>query len=137
VVKRAPNELERAVGEHEVPILTLLFASVGPGVAWGIHFNLVYFLNALFCTTGRSGGAIATYAATALFAAVSLAAGWVAWRKWRMLGNDMQVDDAIGKPSGRTSILLFIGMASSVLFTLFIITEGLVPLFVRPCSLAT
>jgi hypothetical protein len=32
-------------------------------------------------------------------------------------------------------MLLFIGMASSVLFSLIILVEGLVPMFVRSCSL--
>jgi hypothetical protein len=130
------NEFERAVGEHDVPIITLLFASLGPAVAWGTHFNLVYFLNTMFCITGRSGGALAIFGATAVFAIIALLAGWVAWRKWRALGNAMRIDDAVGEPMGRTSILLFIGMASSLLFTLFIVAEGLVPLFVRSCSLA-
>lgn len=131
------GELERAIGEQDVPLRTLLFAGFGSAVSWGVHFNLVYFLNALFCTTGMRGGDVAVFASTALFAALSLVAGWIAWRKWRALGNTRRMNDAIEGPTGRTSILLFIGMAGGVLFTLLIVVEGLVPLFVRECSLAS
>lgn len=132
-----PDQVERSVGEHEIPLRTLLFAGFGSAVSWGVHFNLVYFLNSLFCTTEGSGGATAIFLATAAFAAISVIAGWTAWRHWRRLGNAPRVADAVGEPTGRTSIILFIGIAGGALFTLFIVTEGLVPLFVRGCSLAT
>jgi hypothetical protein len=125
------------MGEHEVPLPTLLFAGFGAAVSWGLHFNLVYFLNTLFCKTGRGGGDVAVYLVTAAFALVSMTAGWVAWRRWRMLGNASRLDEAVSQSEGRTSILLFIGMAGGALFTLFIIVEGLVPLFLSTCSLAS
>jgi TRAP-type C4-dicarboxylate transport system permease small subunit len=125
------------VGEHEVPLPTLLFAGFGAAVSWGVHFNLVYVLTTVSCKAGREGGDVAVYLVTAAFALLSGTAGWVAWRKWRMLGNTTRVADAVAKPIGRTSILLFIGMAGGALFTLFIIVEGLVPLFLRTCSLAS
>jgi hypothetical protein len=129
------DELDRALGERDVPLRTLLFAGLGPGLAWGIHLNLVYFLTALYCTTGQSGADIATYAATAALLGVDLLAGWVALRNWRRLGKGWSLTDAVSGPGARTAILLFVGMAGSVLFGLVILVEGLVPMFVRTCSL--
>lgn len=129
------EEVDRALGAQDVPLRILLFASLGPGVSWGIHLNLVYFLTALYCSTGRSGADIATYIATAVLLAVALIAGWVALRNWRRLGKGWSLMDAVSGTSARTALLLFIGMASSILFGLVILVEGMVPMFVRSCSL--
>jgi hypothetical protein len=129
------RELERAVGAQDIPLRVLLFASLGPGVAWGLHLNLVYFLTALYCSMGRSGADVAIYIATGVLLGLALFAGWTALRNWRRLGKGARLTDAVSGPSGRTAMLLFIGMASSVLFSLIILVEGLVPMFVRSCSL--
>lgn len=123
------------MGAPDIPLLALLFASVGPGVAWALHFNLVYFLTALFCSMERSDGDAAVYVATAVFLIMALGAGWTALRYWRRLGKGRRLTEAVSGPSARTAILLFIGMASSLLFSLLILVEGLVPMFLRTCSL--
>lgn len=128
------DERDRALGAQDVPLKTVLFASLGPGVAWGIHLNLVYFLTALYCTTGRSGADIATYVATGVLLIVDLLAGWVALRNWRRLGKGWSLTDAVSGPGARTAILLFVGMASAILFGLVILVEGMVPMFVNSCS---
>lgn len=130
------SEIDRAVGAHEVPLGRLLFASLGAPVSWGLHFLLSYFLNALFCTTGRAGGDLAIYAATAVFAGTSLFAGWLALREWQGLGLSLSISDAVLQPAGRITIFLFIGMAGSVLFTLFILLAGTAPAFLPACSLS-
>ena len=129
------RELERALGAQDIPLRVLLFASLGPGVAWALHFNVVYLLTAMFCSMNRTGADVFIYIATGVLLLMSLAAGWTAWRNWRKLGKGTRLTDASSGPSGRTTLLLFIGMASSVLFSLIIIVEGLVPMFLRSCSL--
>jgi hypothetical protein len=128
------SEIDRAVGARDVPLRVLLFASLGPGVAWGVHLNLVYFLTAMFCSTGRSGADVAIYISTGVLLFTALLAGWTALRNWRRLGKGGYLTDAVSGPAGRSAILLFIGMASSVLFALIILVEGLVPMFVPACS---
>ena len=113
----------------------LLFASLGPGVSWALHFNLIYFLTALYCSLGRAGADIFIYGATAFFLATTLLAGWTAFRHWRRLGHETRLMTAVSGATERTTLVLFIGMTGSVLFSLIILVEGLVPLFVRPCSL--
>lgn len=130
------REIDRAVGAHEVPLGSLLFASFGAPVSWGLHFLLSYFLNALFCTTGRAGGDLAIYVATAVFAGTSLLAGWLALREWRGLGRSLSVSDTLLQPLGRITIFLLIGMAGSVLFTLFILLAGTAPAFLPACSIS-
>lgn len=128
-----PDDIARR--SREIPLPTLLFAAFGPAVAWASHFLLVYLLNAVFCSSG-TGGDIAIYIATAAFAAFALLAGRTALRRWRALDLDAGLRTLIGETTDRMGILLFIGMAGSVLFSLLILVEGAVPLFVRSCSLA-
>lgn len=129
------GETDRVLGEQDIPIRVLLFASLGPGMSWGIHLNLVYFLTALYCSMERTGADIAIYIATGVLLFTALLAGWTARRNWLRLGKGWSLTEAVNGPTARTAILLFIGMASSLLFGLIILVEGLVPMFVRACSL--
>jgi len=130
-----PDDLARRTGAREVPLPTLLFAAFGPAVAWASHFLLVYLLNSVFCSSSSTGGDLAIYVTTAAFTAIALLAGRTALRRWSELGHDRSLRTLVGEPTGRTGILLFVGMAGSVLFSLLILVEGAVPLFVRSCSL--
>lgn len=130
------GEIDPQVGAHEVPLPRLLFATLGAPVSWGVHFNLVYFLNSLFCTTSSAGGDLAVYVATAAFAGTSLLAGWIALREWRAAGLSASLADTGTRPLGRITIFLFIGIAGSVLFTLIIVLSGFAPVFLPQCSLS-
>ena len=131
----APDDRPSQFGTHALPLPTLLFAGFGSAVSWGVHFTLVYVLTTFFCKAERGGADVAVFLTTAVFAALSLAAGWVALRRWRALGLGSGASAAAREPGSPSALLLFIGMAGAVLFTLFIVVEGLVPLFQRPCSL--
>lgn len=131
-----PDEPARGTGAREVPLPTLLFAAFGPALAWASHFLLVYLLNSLFCSRSSTGGDLAIYVATAAFITVAMVAGRTAFRRWSALGHDRGLRTLAGEPTDRTAILLFIGIAGSVLFSLLILVEGAVPLFVRSCSVA-
>lgn len=73
---------------------------------------------------------------TAVFAGTALLAGWFALREWRGLGLSLTVSDAVQQPPGRVTIFLLIGIAGSVLFTLFILLAGAAPAFLPSCSLS-
>ncbi len=122
------------VGEHDIGVPVLLFAFLGSALAWAVHFNLIYFLVALFCTTGWRGGAAAVGIATVVFFAISVAAGVVAYRQWRAHARGTRSwDTALAETSGRVSFLLLIGMISAMLFTLLILFEGVPIFFVPTC----
>ncbi len=123
------------MGEHDIGISVLLFAFLGSPLAWAVHFNLIYLLVALFCTTGWRGAPAAVGIATVVFLAISAAAGVVAYRQWRAHARGTRGwDTALAETSGRVSFLLLIGMISAVLFTTLILFEGVPIFFVPPCS---
>jgi small-conductance mechanosensitive channel len=121
------------MGEHEIGIPVLLFAFLGSPVAWSLHFLLIYFLVALFCTAGWSGVAAAVWIATVPFLAVSAASGVVAFRRWRERREGQAWDTATAAPGGWATLLLVMGMLGAVLFTALIAAEALPVLFVAPC----
>jgi small-conductance mechanosensitive channel len=122
------------MGEHEIGVPTLLFAFLGAPVAWAVHFLVIYFLVALFCTTGWQGAGLAVAVATVAFAAVSVAAGVVAYRRWRERRDGQSWDGAAAEPGGWGTFFLVMGMFGAVLFSALIVAEALPPLFVPTCS---
>lgn len=121
------------LGEHEAGVATLLFVLLGPALAWTLHFLVIYFLVALYCTTGRRDVTVEILIATGVFAVVSAAAGWLGVRVWRR-ESDQGWAEAVTGEAGWSSFLLIMGVLSSVLFTLLIVLEGLPPLFVPACA---
>lgn len=122
------------LGEHEAGVGVILFAFLGPALAWTLHFLVIYFLVALHCTTGRRDATGAVLAATVLFAAVSAAAGVVGLRAWKRERGEQGWMEAVTGGAKWSSFLLVMGILSSVLFTLLIVLEGLPPLFVPTCA---
>ena len=121
-------------GEHEIGVPLLLFAFLGPPVAWSLHFLLIYFLVALFCTTGWSGAAVSVGVATVPFAAISVAAGVVSYRRWRERREGQAWDRAAAEPGGWGTFFLVMGMFGAVLFTVMIVAEAVPVLFVPTCA---
>ena len=122
-------------GGLELGWLKLLFVTLGPAVAWGVHFLLSYFLIALGCTTGWQRTDAAIGVATVLLAVVTGLAGWMAFRNWRPRGEGgTRWESVVSDPGGRRNFLLLIGMMSAALFGLLIIMEGLSPVFLSTCA---
>jgi hypothetical protein len=122
------------VGEHEVGIGVLLFALLGPPVAWSLHFLALYFLVALYCTEAWEGAGVAILVTTIAFGAVSAAAGWAAYRGWKRDTEQASFEAAMAGDSGWGKFILLMGLLSSILFTFIIVAEALPPVFVPLCS---
>jgi hypothetical protein len=121
-------------GKGPVPgIPKLLFAFLGAPVLWAVHLSLSYFLVTLHCVSAWNGGVWAVSGATLAFAAGSATAGWTAWTTLRRLGRSDPDPDALPDPLEWTRFLLLAGVAASALFTLVIIVQGVVPLFLSTC----
>ncbi|HEX7120165.1 MAG TPA: hypothetical protein VF212_15325 [Longimicrobiales bacterium] len=112
----------------------LIFGLLGSAVAWIVHFNLVYFLNTLFCTAGWRGGDLVVFLSAIPFGAVSAASGLVAYRRWRELRGHGSWEDGVADSGGRSGVLLMMGVAGSVLFTLLIVLESFAPIYVPTCG---
>lgn len=121
-------------GEPRVGISTLVFGFLGSAVAWTVHFNLVYFLNTLFCTAGWRGADLVVLLSAVPFGGISAASGLVAYRKWRDLRGAGSWEEGLADSGGRSGALLMMGVAGSVLFTLLIVLESLAPIYVPTCA---
>ncbi|HET7322181.1 MAG TPA: hypothetical protein VFI96_06775 [Longimicrobiaceae bacterium] len=128
-MERSRGHRKRSLwGARDIGLARLFFGALGAPAAWALHFNLVYFLDALFCTTGRTGITLAVAIATLTLGAVAVVAGIVAYRGWR----DRR---GIETPSaGTVRLLLAMGAIGAVLFTALIVAEGLAPFFVPACA---
>lgn len=138
--RRSADDPERRGGESARPdarrvgAATLLFSFLGPPVLWAIHFNLVYFLNTLFCSGGWGGGDVVVMLTALPFGAASAASGIIAYRNWRELREGRSLRVGLVETGGRSSVLLVMGVAASVLFTLLIVLESFAPIYVPPCA---
>lgn len=121
-------------GARPVRVSLLIFGLLGSAVAWIVHFNLVYFLNTLFCTAGWRGGDLVVFLSAIPFGAVSAASGLVAYRRWRELRGHGSWEDGVADSGGRSGVLLMMGVAGSVLFTLLIVLESFAPIYVPTCG---
>jgi hypothetical protein len=119
--------------ERRVRPATLAFSFLGSAVLWAIHFNLVYFLNTLFCSGGWGSGDVVVMLTAVPFGAASAASGIVAYRKWRELRAGRSLRTGLVEHGGRSSVLLVMGIAASVLFTLLIVLESFAPIYVPSC----
>ena len=124
------------LGGQELGIGAIVFATLGAPVAWAVHLGLCYFLVALACTTAWRGAGvtIAILVATLVLAAVSVASGVFAYRRWRAMGGGDGWDQALSSPGGKGGFYWMLGVLMSGLFTLVIVLEGLGPLFVDACQ---
>lgn len=132
---RTPSS-DGTFGARRRSLAFIVFAAFGSGVAWGVHFNVVYVLNTWFCNKGYAGNDLVVYGTTVLFAAVSAWAGVLAWREWRARADTGSLTSAFGEPGGWMVILMVLGTMGGGVFTLFIVLQGLAPAFVPACSLA-
>lgn len=122
------------IGEHRIGLGRLTFASLGGAVAWTLDLTVGYFLVAVGCNTGWAGTDAALGVATAVFAAMAAASGWVAYREWRRLGRSTDWLSALDDPGGRTTLFLIVGMGGAGIFLLLILLMLLPPFFVPTCT---
>lgn len=130
---RREDETVPRDAEHRVGVAMLTFALLGSPVLWAIHFNFIYFLNTLFCSGGWRGGDVVVMLTAIPFGAASAAPGIVAYRKWRELRGARSLREGLVETGGRSSALLVMGIAASVLFTMLIVLESFGPIYVPSC----
>jgi hypothetical protein len=122
------------MGEHEVGLAALLTALLGPPVAWTLHFVVLYFLVALYCTTGRTDIVLETAVATVIAAGLSVGSGVLGYRRWREVRGEGEWLDVMAEGATRSAFLLLMGVLGAAFFTLVIVMEALPPLFVPTCA---
>jgi hypothetical protein len=103
-----------------------LTALVGGPVAWTLHFMASYGVVAVACMLGTSGAGVIVGGMTALLAAAAMASGLLAFQRWR---------SADGEGRGEAErVLMVVGMLGAGLFTVAIVLQGVVPVFVPTCG---
>jgi nicotinamide riboside transporter PnuC len=135
VVDTSRGGWKRALlGEHETGVWVLLFTLLGPPIAWSLHFLVIYFLVALYCTEAWTGAGVAIVVTTIVFGAISFVAGWLAYQRWRQRGEGVGIVSAMAEQSDWGSFILLMGLLGSILFTFLIVAEALPAAFVPLCS---
>lgn len=106
-----------------MPLGVLLYAVLGPPIAWSLHFGVLYFVVAAVCGAGGSAVLLPIGLATVVAAGASAAGGLVARRWWAEAR------------SGSEAVRLFLamGILGAAFFTGLIVLEALPPLFLPPC----
>lgn len=118
-------EREAAHQSRGTRLAALLFALLGPPVAWSAHFGAIYLIVAVTCAAGGASVLLPIGAATLAAVAVNGAAGLVALRLWR--------EGSEGDGEGTRRLVLIMGMLGVAFFTGVIVLETLPPLFLPPC----
>jgi hypothetical protein len=128
----------------------LWFAVLGGTAAWTLHLLLGWGLEEIACSPastspGVFGVSLTVWigVATALLAAVTVAAGVLAYRFWRQAGAadpKEHTEPGEGGPepqetvrSGRTGFMALFGLAANALFLLSIVYGGVSLLLLQPC----
>jgi hypothetical protein len=132
MMERAPDQNPEA-GE-DVHWAVLLFALLGPAVAWSIHLGVVYLLVTLLCAAEAGNGDIWVYLSGIPFLAVSIAAGAVALRKRRMLRAGAGWKPMLARPRGSAGLILTMGLVAAGVFSIIIVLQSMAPLFIPTCA---
>lgn len=121
---RGTAELRR----RAAPLL-LWFAVLGGAVAWSAHLLVGWGLEEIACSPVSAGPEVLGVSLTVwigvltvVLGAVTVAAGLLAWRFWRLEG------------AGRAGFMARFGLAANALFLLMIVYGGLSLLLLRPCT---
>jgi hypothetical protein len=102
----------------------MLVAVLGAPVAWMLHLLVSYAVVGLACAAGwgRADGSLAIV--TAICLAATLAAGAVAYRRWR--------PEPAQAAEGERDVVL-VGVLGAPVFAVAIVLEAIVPAFLPLC----
>jgi hypothetical protein len=131
--------------------LGLWFAVLGGAVAWSVHLLLGWGLEEIACSPASAspdvlGVSLTVWigVVTAVLAAVTVAAGLLAYRFWRQTGAadpNAQIEPGAADPEpeervrgGRAGFMALFGLAADALFLLIIVYGGVSLLLLRPCT---
>ena len=129
----------------------LWFAVLGGAVAWSAHLLLGWGLEEIACSPVSAGPDVLGVSLslwigvlTGVLAAVTVAAGLLAYRFWRQAGAadpDTRIEPAGAEPEpqelirgGRAGFMALFGLAANALFLLIILYGGVSLLLLRPCT---
>ena len=129
----------------------LWFAVLGGAVAWSAHLLLGWGLEEIACSPVSAGPDVLGVSLsvwigvlTGVLAAVTVAAGLLAYRFWRQAGAadpNTRIEPAGGGPEppelirgGRAGFMALFGLAANALFLLIIVYGGVSLLLLRPCT---
>jgi hypothetical protein len=129
----------------------LWFAVLGGAVAWSAHLLLGWGLEEIACSPVSAGPDVLGVSLsvwigvlTGVLAAVTVAAGLLAYRFWRQAGAadpNTRIEPAGGGPEtqelirgGRAGFMALFGLAANALFLLMIVYGGVSLLLLRPCT---
>jgi hypothetical protein len=132
MMESAPDRTARDT--HGVRVSTLLFTLLGAPVAWSIHLGVVYLLVSVLCAEGAANADLWIHLSGVPFLAVSVMAGAVGWRKWRMLRAGAGWKSALARPRGSAGLLLTMGIVAAAGFSMRIVLESPAPLFIATCA---
>jgi hypothetical protein len=138
------------LGRRAAPFL-LWFAVLGGAAAWTAHLLLAWGLEEIACSPVSAGPDVLGVSPsvwigvlTAALAAVTVAAGLLAWRFWLEEGAadpNASIEPGAGDPepeelvrSGRAGFMALFGLAANALFLLMIVYGGVSLLLLRPCT---
>lgn len=111
-------------------VFALWFGVLGPPTAFLLHLEITYALVPSVCGGPRLPHAI-LHLMTLGWIAISLAAGWRAWRNYQRAGARWP-DDQAG-PLDRSRLLSAVGLMSSVFFSLLIVALWIPTLMLPAC----
>ena len=129
----------------------LWFAVLGGAVAWSAHLLLGWGLEEIACSPVSAGPDVLGVSLsvwigvlTGVLAAVTVAAGLLAYRFWRQSGAtdpNSRIEPGGGDPEpqerirgGRAGFMALFGLAANALFLLIILYGGVSLLLLRPCT---
>jgi hypothetical protein len=129
----------------------LWFAALGGAAAWTAHLLFGWGIEEIACSPAATSQEVLGVSldvwigtVTAVLAALTVAAGLIAYRFWRQAGgtspNDhIEPDGGEAEPiervrGGRTAFMALFGVASNALFLLIIVYGGVSLLLLHPCT---
>ena len=101
-----------------------LTALLGSALAWTVHFNASYAVVAFACARIVSTPGVWLALVTLVCAAAAIVSGGIAVRDWRA---------ARGNEQGGRRVLMAVGALAAIVFTVAIVFEAIVPMFVPYC----
>ena len=128
------GQTEQATGTADTSAGRTLFAMLGGGVAWALHFLGSYAVVAIGCVAGWTATRLVVVAGTAALTAVALWSTVVAWREWRRSSGDQRWDTALSEPRGWYSWLMTVGVLLGITSVFTIVLEGFGTLMLPLCD---
>jgi hypothetical protein len=117
-----------------VPAWVKVVAFLGGPLAWTLHLFACYFVVALACTSEWAGATLAIALLTIGLAALAIATGVFALRRWRRVQHAASWTHALNEAGGEEGLLFLVGVMLAALFALLIVMNGISPLLVPVCA---